>query len=154
MQMPMRSTAERVRQTLYFELGGIGIVTPLYSAFTGASFNEGAALMVAISVGCIIWSPLHNTVFDFVDLRLSGRVASDRPQVLRVVHAVSHEATACCVSLPLLIWLGGFSLWDAVFAEILLTLFYAAYAYVFHVVFDWLRPVGDSPESKENEGAA
>jgi uncharacterized membrane protein len=102
----------------------------------------------------MIWSPLHNTVFDFIDLRLSGRVASDRPQVLRAVHAVSHEVTAVCVSLPLLIWLGGLSLWDAVFADILLTLFYTAYAYVFHVVFDWIRPVGVSSKAKENEGAA
>lgn len=153
MHMPMRSTADRIRQTLYFELGGIGLVTPLYSAFTGASFNEGALLLVAISVGCIIWSPLHNTVFDFVDLRLSGRVASDRPQVLRVVHAVSHEATACCVSLPLLIWIGGFSLWDALFAEVLLTLFYAAYAYVFHLAFDRLWPVVVAGRAEENEGA-
>ncbi|MDH4440970.1 MAG: PACE efflux transporter [Rhizobium sp.] len=152
--MQMRSTAERIRQTLYFELGGIGLVTPLYMAFTGASFSEGAVLLVAISVAVMLWSPLHNTVFDFVDLRLSGRVASDRPQVLRAVHAVSHEVTAVCVSLPLLIWLGGLSLWDAVFADILLTLFYTAYAYVFHVVFDWLRPVGVSPKAEKNEGAA
>lgn len=152
MHMPMRSTAERVRQTLYFELGGIGIVTPLYSALTGASFSEGAVLMVAISVGCVIWSPLHNTIFDFVDLRLSGRVASDRPQFLRVVHAVSHEGTAACVSLPLLIWLGGMSVWDALFAEFLLTLFYAAYAYVFHLAFDRLWPVVVIHKAEENEG--
>jgi uncharacterized membrane protein len=154
MPIPMRSTAERIRQTFYFELGGIGLVTPLYMAFTGASFSEGAVLLVAISVGCIIWSPLHNTVFDFVDLRLTGRVASDRPQVLRVVHAVSHEGTAACVSLPLLIWLGGLSLWDALFAEILLTLFYTAYAYVFHLVFDRLRPVAVLRTAEENKGAA
>jgi uncharacterized membrane protein len=154
MHMPMRSTAERIRQTLYFELGGIGIVTPLYQALTGASLSEGVVLMVAISAGCIIWSPLHNTVFDFVDLRLSGRVASDRPQVLRVVHAISHEGTAACVSLPLLICLGGLSLWEALFAEILLTVFYAAYAYVFHLVFDWFRPVGVIRTAEENKGAA
>ena len=36
---------------------------------------------------------------------------------------------------------GGHGFWEAVAVDIGLTLFYTAYAYVFHMVFDRLRPV-------------
>jgi uncharacterized membrane protein len=150
----LRSVSERIQQTIYFEIGGIGLVTPLYMFFTGATMSESTVLLVAISVACVIWSPLHNTLFDMVDFRQTGRVASDRPHLIRVVHALSHETTAICVSLPLLIWLGDLSFWDAVVADILLTAFYSAYAYVFHLAFDWLRPVPTNCELDENKGAA
>ncbi len=60
--------------------------------------------MLALSAAVLVWSPVHNTVFDWLDLRLSGRVASDRPQRWRLVHAASHEATTVIVTLP--IWSG------------------------------------------------
>jgi uncharacterized membrane protein len=73
---------------------------------------------------------------------LSGRVASDRPHRWRMVHAVSHEASTVVVTLPILIWLGGFSFWQALAVDLGLTLIYMVYAYGFHLVYDRLRPVG------------
>jgi uncharacterized membrane protein len=87
------------------------------------------------------WSPLHNSVFDWLDERSTGRTASERPHGLRLVHALSQEVSSTLVTLPLVMWIGHFDFWQALGVEISLTLFYAAYAYVFHIIYDRARPV-------------
>lgn len=139
--MSLRSPRERLIQTLAHEAGGLCLSVPLVALYGGGTAEEAFGLMLALSVAVMVWSPVHNTVFDGLDLRLSGRVASDRPQRWRLVHAASHQATTVIVTLPILVWLGGLGLWAALLADLGLTLLYAAYAYVFHLVYDRLRPV-------------
>ena len=139
--MTLRSPRERAIQTLAYEAGGLCLSVPLVALFGGGTAGEAFGLMLALSFAVLVWSPIHNTVFDWLDLSLSGRVASDRPQRWRLVHAASHEASTVVVTLPILIWLGGLGLWAALLADLGLTLLYAGYAYVFHLVYDRLRPV-------------
>lgn len=144
--MTLRSPRERLVQTLAYELGGLCLSVPLVALVGGGTTGEAFWLMLALSAAVLVWSPIHNTLFDWLDLRLAGRLASDRPQRWRLVHAISHEATTVVVTLPILVWLGGYDLWTALVADLGLTLFYAAYAYAFHLVYDRLRPVRPFPE--------
>ncbi len=139
--MPLRSARERLIQTLAFEAGGLALCVPLYGLASGRDPQEGAMLMAVLTLAVMIWSPLHNTLFDALDLRLTGRPASDRGARLRIVHALSHEASAVAVSLPILLTLGGHSLGAALMVNLGLTVLYTAYAYVFHLAYDQLRPV-------------
>lgn len=139
--MPLRSPRERLLQTLCYEGGGLFLSIPLYLLYSGQTAEDGALLMLALSVAVMIWSPFHNTVFDRLDLRLSGRVASDRLHRWRVVHAVSHEATTVGLTLPILVWLGGHGWAEALLLDLGLTGLYAGYAYGFHLVYDRVRPV-------------
>jgi uncharacterized membrane protein len=139
--MTLRSTRERVIQTISYEIGGLCLSVPLYAIFGNGSTGEAFTLMLALAVAVLIWSPIHNTLFDWADYRLSGRLASDRPQGWRVVHAVSHEATTLVVTMPILMTLGGLGFWAALLVDLGLTLLYTAYAFVFHNVYDRLRPV-------------
>lgn len=147
--MSMRTPRERAMQTLGYELGGWLIATPIYGLVTGQSMAESLALMVAVTVAMLVWSPFHNTVFDHVDLRLTGRVASDRPHRLRIVHACSHEATSIIVTLPVIMAVGGHGFVDGVLVDVGLTLIYAVWAYVWHLAYDMVRPVG-----RANSGAS
>jgi uncharacterized membrane protein len=140
--MCLRSTRERIIQTLAYEAFALVIFVPLYTAYAGKQATDGFLVIAALTVAAICWSPLHNTVFDVLDLRFSGRVASDRPQVWRVVHALSHEFTQIVVSVPLLMWLGGHGLMEAILVDIGLTIGYTIYAWGFHLAFDAVRPVG------------
>jgi S-adenosylmethionine decarboxylase proenzyme len=137
----LRSLRERILQTLAYEAGGLLIAAPIYAWLFGRGTAQSLFLIVALSIAVMVWSPLHNTVFDWLDFRMSGRVASDRPHLLRFVHAISHEATSVIVTLPLIIWFGAHGFAEALMIDIGLTLLYAAYAYIFHLVFDWMRPV-------------
>jgi uncharacterized membrane protein len=142
---PLRCLRERILQTVTFEAGGLVLATPLYAAVFGAPLDESVALLGALAVACLLWCPLHNTAFDWLEARVKGRSASNRPHVWRVVHALSHEMSVAVVTLPLLMSLGGLDLASAFSAELGLTLFYTGYAYLFHLAFDSLRPVEPAP---------
>ncbi|MCB2115597.1 MAG: PACE efflux transporter [Rhodobacteraceae bacterium] len=143
--MPLRTFRDRVFQTLCYEGGALLVVAPGFALVTGKGQGDSFLLLASLSAAVMVWSPLHNTVFDLIDLRMTGRVASDRPQGLRVVHALSYEASSMVVTLPVLIWLGGFGLWEAVAADLGLTGVYALYAYLFFLAYDRLRPVRPGP---------
>lgn len=139
--MTLRTPRERFLQTVCFEIGGLALATPLYAVLTGTHGSEGLAVVVVLALAVMIWSPLHNGLWDWIEHRRTGRVASDRPHVQRIAHALSHEATSLVVTLPVLMVLGGHDLRTALLLDLGLTLFYAGYAYVFHVIYDRLRPV-------------
>jgi uncharacterized membrane protein len=139
--MSLRSPRERALQTILYEACGFLIATPFYMLATGTGAAEGAGLVIGMSVAVMLWTPLHNTAWDWAEWRLARRAASDRPQLLRVVHALSAEASSVLVTLPILMRWGGLTLHQAVALEAGLILLYAAYAWVFHRVYDWWRPV-------------
>jgi uncharacterized membrane protein len=143
--MPLRSARERLYQTLAFEAGGLVMATPLYGLVFDQSAEKSVTVLVSLSLAVMLWAPLHNTLFDLADLHFTGRVASARPHGLRLIQALSQEASVLVVTLPLIMALGGHGLHEALMLDLGLTLFYAAYAYLFHILYDWLRPVAPVP---------
>ena len=140
--MAIRSFRERMYQTLAYEFFGLALIAPLLSVTIGLSGGESVLLLVWVALACMVWSPIHNTVFDLAEWALAHRVASDRPQGWRMVHAVSHEATSVIVTTPLIMWISGMGLLDALALDLALTVAYTAYAYLFHMVYDLIWPVG------------
>ncbi len=149
--MALRSARERARQTVAYEIGGLAIAAPLYSLTFGGGTGESFALVAALAVAVMIWSPIHNTAFDWVEWRIARRVASDRPHRWRVVHAITHEATSVVVTLPVILWLTDHGIVGALLVDLGLTLFYAGYAYVFHLAYDRLRPVATAAQARSHE---
>jgi uncharacterized membrane protein len=141
MTVPLRDTRERVLQTLLFEAGGLLLVTPLVAWATGAQAGESLLLLVALSVAVMAWAAVYNTVFDRLEARLAGRVASARPQRLRVLHALGLEVSSVLATCPILVWMTGLGWWQALAVDIALGAVYAAYGYLYHWLFDRLRPV-------------
>ncbi len=139
--VPLRSARERLLQTLLFEAGGLLLVTPMVGWLTGARAGESLALLAALSVAVMAWAALYNTLFDQLEARLAGRAASDRPHRLRVLHALGLEVSSVLVTWPVIVWLAGLGWWQALAVDIGLGLVYAVYGYVYHRLFDRLRPV-------------
>jgi uncharacterized membrane protein len=137
----LRSTRERVLQSLWFEGLGLLIVAPLYGWVAGAGMAESFALIAAVSLAVMTWAALFNTVFDAVEWRCTSRLASNRPHAMRLVHAVLFEISATVVSCPVIVWITGMGWLEALLADIALTLVYTVYGYAFHWFFDHLRPV-------------
>ena len=142
--VPLRSLRVRVAQTLLFEAGALLLVTPLVVLASGAQVLDSVALLVALSLVVMAWAALFNTLFDMLEARLTGRVASDRPHRLRVLHAVALEASSVVVSWPVIVALTPLGWWQALAADLALTLVYAAYGYLYHWAFDRWQPVGGS----------
>ncbi len=139
--MQLRSARERAIQTLCYEAGGLVIVSPLYALAHRRLHDRLGGAALALSAAMLFWTPLHNTIFDSAELRLARRCASARPHPWRIVHAVSHEGTSALVTVPIVMHLGGFAFWQALAVDVGLTAAYVAYAYVFHLGFDRLRPI-------------
>ena len=139
--MAIRSLRERIYQTLAYEFFGLLLIAPLLSATIGLSGGESILLLVWVAFACMVWSPIHNTAFDFTEWKLARRVASERPQGWRMIHAMSHEATSVVVTTPLIMVISGMGFQDALALDLGLTVAYTAYAYLFHMIYDLLRPV-------------
>lgn len=141
MSVALRSRRERLIQTLWLEALGLLLVSPLFAWIAGTSAVHSVAVLLVLSAAVMAWSALYNTAFDHVEARFTGRVASDRPHGLRAVHAVGHELSAAFVTWPLIVGLTSLGWLQALAADLALTLAYAVYGYLFHWVFDRLRPV-------------
>jgi uncharacterized membrane protein len=138
---PVRSWRERALQTLAFELGGLLIVAPIWKLVTGATAAESVTLLICLSMAVMLWMAAYNTVFDRVESRLAGNVASDRPHGRRVLHAVGLEVSSALVTWPLIVVVAGLGWLEAMAADLGLTVAYAIYGYFFHIGFDRSRPV-------------
>lgn len=137
----LRSARERAIQTLAFEGLGLLLVAPLYAAVSGSGGGESFAVVAAVSVAVMLWAALYNTLFDGVEWRLTGRVASDRPHRLRTLHAVGLELSSVVVTTPLIWALTDLGWWGALAADLGLAAAYAAYGYLYFWAYDRLRPV-------------
>lgn len=139
--MALRTVEDRLLQTALFEGFGLVLVVPVYATIFGRSGTESFVFVAVLTMAVLIWSPIHNTLFDVADWHRNRRTACKRPSGLRAVHAVSHEITAIAVTFPLIAYVGGHGPWDVLKINVGLTLFYTAYAFVFHRLYDGLRPV-------------
>ena len=59
-------------------------------------------LLTCLAVAVMSWIAAYNTLFDVVESRIARRVASDRPHLWRVAHAVGLEVTSIVVTWPLI----------------------------------------------------
>ncbi len=147
----LRSARERLFQAIVYEAGGLLVdvlAMILYAALFDQPAVQSVAVVAAVTVASLLWSPIHNTVFDMLDLKLSGRVASDRPQALRCIHAITHEGSSFVVTVPLVMLIGDHGVVEALAVDVGLSLLSAAYAYAFHLGYDWLRPVRQVPQAQ------
>jgi uncharacterized membrane protein len=139
--MGIRNFRERVYQAVSCELGGILVAAPIYAVAAGAGAQESLLLILTLSVVATVWVLVHNAIFDLIEWKLVRRSASDRPQPMRLVHAVSLEATLTILTVPVVMVMGGHGFLEALMLDIGLTLVYLIYAYLFHMAYDWVRPV-------------
>ncbi len=137
----LRSTLDRLRQVAMFEVGGLLLITPPFIWFSGVPLRDSLGLMLTMALIAGIWNTLYNIGFDWLDGRLSGRRADQRPTVWRVLHALGFEGGLLLISLPMVMAWTGMDWLQALLADIGLAAAYVAYAYIFNLWYDWLFPL-------------
>lgn len=138
----MRSTADRIRHAVCFEIIGVVIVTPLAGWAFNAGFAHIGALAVAMSLLATIWNYVYNVLFDHALLRWRGRIRK-RP-LERVVHAFIFEFGMLLLSLPPVMWWMGYGLKRALTMALSLMAFYLVYTYIYNWLYDILFPVPEA----------
>ena len=142
----MRTTADRIRQAVSFELIGVLIVTPLFAwAFDHPMGDMGVLVLLGATVATT-WNYVFNLIFDHALRRWRGDVR--KTMSLRVVHAVLFEASLLLLLLPIFAWWLDVSVKEALLMELSFALFYMVYAFVFTWAYDSLFP-----QQQDHQGA-
>lgn len=136
----MRTTTDRLRHTLLFEIFGVVICTPLASFILDKNLALIGSLSITISLAAMALNYIFNLCFDKVLIRLK-RPVNIRPVWLRILHAVLFETSLLVLTVPMVAWWLDMSLWAAFVADMGFVLFFLVYAFVFNWTYDTVFPI-------------
>lgn len=135
----MRTTKDRIRHTLGFEVIGLIIFIPLASSASGFDSQLVGSMAVVGSIIAMLWNYFYNWVFDRVLLKLRGEL--DKTVLLRILHAFMFECGLLSLYLPLIAWYLHISLWSAFMMGVSMATFYLVYAFFYNLSYDKAFPI-------------
>lgn len=133
-----RSTADRLRMAIGFEVIGLLLLIPIGSLLLNKSATELGWLAVLMSLLATWWNYQFNQLFDRFYLAPRGRTCKTQPE--RIWHAVGFEGGLLIAILPLTAWYLQMSLFDALLLDLGFMLFYLVYGYFYHWLYDLVFP--------------
>jgi uncharacterized membrane protein len=135
----MRSTRDRIRHAILFEVIGLLLIIPLGTAVFGLHAADMGVIGVGSALVATTWNYVYNLGFDRAMQRFAGHTR--KSVVLRVAHAVLFEAGLLMILLPPIAWYLGIGLVEAFFMDLAIAAFYVAYAFVFNLAYDHAFPL-------------
>jgi len=136
----MRTSADRIRHTLLFELIGLAACAPLASWILGKGILQVGTLSIVLSLAAMLLNYLFNLLFDMALIRL-GRPVHIRTIRMRVLHAILFETSLLFLTVPVVAWWLDMSLWIAFLTDIGFALFFLLYAFVYNWAYDVVFPI-------------
>ena len=138
----MRTTKDRIRHTLGFEIVGLIIFIPLASWLFGFDIHAIGLIAVAGSIIATGWNYFYNLLFDHSMVKLRGNVHKTVP--IRLLHAFLFEGGLLLLFLPMIAWYLGISLWQAFMMDITMATFYVVYAFFYNLSYDKAFPIPEN----------
>ncbi len=135
----MRSTSDRIRHAISFEILALLLVTPLGAWVFSLPITDIGVVSVVSATIAMLWNYIYNLGFDHAMQRFAGTTYKTVP--IRVLHAVLFEAGILIVLAPFIAWYLGVGLWHAIVMDVSFSLFYLVYAFVFNWSYDRLFPI-------------
>lgn len=150
----MRTTSDRIRHAVSFELIGILLATPLAAFAFHLPGGDSAVIVIGSATVAMAWNYVYNLLFDLALRRFGASTEKTLP--LRVLHAILFELGLLAMMLPLIAWYLGISLWQALVMDVAFAVFYMVYAFVFNWAYDRVFPLPEwqekAPKPLENGG--
>eukprot|EP00163_Fabomonas_tropica_P031203 TRINITY_DN7338_c0_g2_i1.p2 TRINITY_DN7338_c0_g2~~TRINITY_DN7338_c0_g2_i1.p2 ORF type:complete len:148 (-),score=14.08 TRINITY_DN7338_c0_g2_i1:297-740(-) len=147
----MRTTADRIRQAVSFEVIGILLSTVLGTLVFHMPVESIGTLTIIGASLATVWNYVFNLLFDHALLRARG--TARKTLGLRVLHALCFESVLMLAFLPVIAWWLGVSLLDALVMDIAFVLFYLFYAFLFTWAYDTIFPVPETGKQPLNDCA-
>jgi uncharacterized membrane protein len=135
----MRTTRDRIRHAVLFELIALVIVTPVGGLIFGISTVHFGVIAVFAATTAMAWNYIYNLSFDHVMLRLFEGMG--KTLRVRIIHAALFEAGFISLLIPFIAWYLGVSLWQAFVMNASLAGFYLVYAFAYNWAYDVVFPV-------------
>lgn len=137
----MRTTRDRIRHAILFELFGLALIIPLGTVLFGLHAADMGVIGVGSALTATAWNYAYNLGFDHAMQRLAGHTR--KSLALRVAHAVLFEAGLLVILLPPIAWYLGIGLAQALVMDLAIAAFYVAYAFCFNLAYDRAFPLPD-----------
>ncbi|PIB25056.1 hypothetical protein BFP76_02620 [Amylibacter kogurei] len=141
----MRTTFDRIRHALSFEIIGLLVITPLGALAFHMPIHDIGIVAILAATLATLWNYIYNLMFDRTMLRIRGSVHKTIP--LRIIHAVFFELGLLIVLLPFVAWYLQISLMQALIMDISFALFYLIYAFVFNWAYDLIFPIPNNEQT-------
>lgn len=136
----MRTSADRVRHTVLFEIIGLFICIPIASWVLDKTLVQVGSLSIVLSLTAMFVNYVYNLVFDIALIRL-GRPVNVRPPWMRAIHAILFETSLIILTLPMVAWWLDMTLWTAFLTDLSFALFFLVYAYFYNWAYDAVFPM-------------
>ncbi len=146
--MDIRSKRERVIQILAYEFFALVIMTPIFHFFSKESGADSLLLLVTLSVIAMAWTGVYAHFFDVIEFKYTHKPASERTKSMRAVHAVLLELGLCLLTLPVIKYMLDYTWMNALISDVLISLAYMVYAYVFFWAYDKCRPMTTTEDAE------
>lgn len=141
----MRTTKDRIRHALSFEIIALLVVTPLGALAFGVPMHDMGVVTIISATIATCWNYVYNLLFDHAMLRMAGQLR--KTVAVRMLHAVLFEVGLLIVLIPFIAWYLGVGLVQAFVMDVAFALFYLVYAFVFNWSYDVVYPVPDTKTS-------
>jgi uncharacterized membrane protein len=142
----MRTTADRIRHAISFELIGILLATPLAAFAFHLEGGDSVVVVVASATVAMLWNYVYNLGFDHVMQHFRG--TTEKTKLVRIFHAILFELGLLAIMLPMIAWYLGIGIWQAFLMDLGLAIFYMVYALVFNWVYDRVFPLPEWADDK------
>lgn len=127
----------RMLHAVLFEVFALLSIAMLLPLISHVDVQKSLILGVFFSLAAMLWNVVFNMTFDWYLATIRKTV--HKSVAVRVVHALLFEGTFVALTLPVLAWVPGLTLWDAMKLEAVLIVFIVVYTFFFNIVFDWSR---------------
>ncbi|WP_319823408.1 PACE efflux transporter [Thalassovita sp.] len=142
----MRTTLDRIRHAILFELIALLIVAPSGGLLFGVSTTHFGLVAIVSTTLAMLWNYAYNLGFDHALRRLG--LSLRKTLKTRIVHAILFEIGLSCLLVPFIAWYLDVSLWEALIMDIAVAGFYLLFAFAFNWAYDGVFPLpADEPQT-------
>ncbi|OAN14151.1 transporter [Photobacterium jeanii] len=139
----MRSTLDRIRHTIGFEVIALFLITFVVSHLVGLDPKRMGIMGLGFSILATLWNYAYNLMFDKAMLKRFGTTV--KTTKIRILHAIIFELVLVVITLPIMAWWLNMTLLDALILDLGMVVFFLFYAYGYNLAYDKLFPL--APEN-------
>ncbi|WP_417410122.1 PACE efflux transporter [Hoeflea sp.] len=135
----MRTTRDRIRHAVSFEIIALVVITPIGAWAFGLPLDQIGVVALVSATIATVWNYLYNLLFDHALIRFAGHAGKSIP--MRIFHALLFEGGLLLILLPFIAWYLGVSLLTAFLMDVSFAAFYLVYAFAFNWLYDLAFPL-------------
>lgn len=132
--IPM-SLKERLLHSLLFEIGAVTVASVVVLVLSTVKPSTAIGTGVAMALMAMVWNLVFNAGFD----KIFTEPRQNRSFGLRLFHTISFELGLLVFTIPMIAYLLNLTLWQALLADIGLTILITVYALIFNWIYDNIR---------------